>query len=75
MLKYKKIWSFIFALSLSVVLQAQDTAAASVTNEGWMRSEAKIYVVGTVVLTILSGLIIYVIRIDSKLSKLESGRK
>ena len=75
MLKYKKIWFFIFALCLSVVLQAQDTAAASATNDGWMRSEAKIYVVGTVVLTILSGLIIYVIRIDSKLSKLEKARK
>ena len=75
MLKYKKIWSFIFALCLSVVLQAQDTVAASATNDGWMRSEAKIYVVGTVVLTILSGLIIYVIRIDSKLSRLERGRK
>ena len=75
MLKFKKICLFIFALCLSVALQAQETAATSTTDEGWMRSEAKIYVVGAVVLTILLGLIIYVIRIDRKLSKLERSSR
>ena len=49
--------------------------AQSVTNEVEMadtfRQEGKIYVVVAVILLIFSGLIIYTIRIDQKVSKLE----
>jgi uncharacterized membrane protein len=38
-----------------------------------MRSSGKIYVVIAVILTILAGLIFYVARLDSKISKLEKG--
>jgi preprotein translocase subunit Sss1 len=38
-----------------------------------MRSNGKIYVVVAVVLTILFGLIGYLIRLDKKISKLEKG--
>jgi CcmD family protein len=36
-----------------------------------MRSNGKIYVVVTVVIIILTGLIVYVVRLDRKISKLE----
>lgn len=55
-------------------LFAQDTAD-TVAGEGWMISERKIIVVGAVVLTILIGLIIYVVRLDKKISRLEAGKK
>ena len=41
-----------------------------------MRSEGKIYVVIAVILTILTGLILYLVRLDRKISRLEqSGKK
>ena len=62
----------IFLLLISYVIFAQQPMeAAAGTEEGWMRSEAKIYVVGAVVLTILIGLLLYVVRIDKKISRLE----
>jgi hypothetical protein len=45
---------------------AQDTASAD-----GMRSNGKIYVVMAVCITILAGLIIYLISIDRKISKIE----
>ncbi|MEY4628864.1 MAG: hypothetical protein RLZZ595_1190 [Bacteroidota bacterium] len=50
--------------------QAQD-AASNETTASVMRSNGKIYVVVAVVLTILFGLIAYVIRLDRKITKLE----
>jgi hypothetical protein len=38
-----------------------------------MRSNGRIYVVVAVVLTILVGLILYLVRVDRKISKLERG--
>jgi uncharacterized membrane protein len=52
---------------------AQDTGLPSTEENGFMRSEGKIYVVMIVVITILAGLILYVFRLDKKLSKLEKG--
>jgi len=49
-------------------------AQGSTTNDtmaSLMRSNGKIYVVVAVVLTILLGLIAYLIRLDRKISKLE----
>lgn len=39
-----------------------------------MRSNGKIYVVIAVILTILAGLILYVVRLDRKISKLEKEK-
>jgi len=61
-------------LALLATLFAFSTQAQEATNEttaSVMRSNGKIYVVVAVVLTILFGLIAYVIRIDRKISKLE----
>ena len=51
---------------------AQSTAAAT-QNEatGLMRSEGKIYVVMAVVITILAGLLLYMLRLEKKISTLE----
>jgi len=60
-----------FILSTGILgAKAQGTA----TNDSMasaMRSNGKIYVVVAVVLTILFGLIAYLIRLDRKISKLE----
>jgi hypothetical protein len=59
---------FIFLLS-SIVVQAQE---GSKTGFGeTMRSSGRIYVVIAVILTILFGLILYLIRLDRKMSKME----
>jgi len=39
-----------------------------------MRSNGKIYVVIAVILTILLGLILYIVRLDRKISKLEKNK-
>jgi hypothetical protein len=52
---------------MSTVAFAQDTSAA----ESGMRSNGKIYVVLAVCVTILTGLVLYLITIDKKISKIE----
>lgn len=56
----------IFFTFLALFTQAQEIEMAD-----QMRAEGKIYVVIAVLLVILIGLILYLIRIDRKLSKLE----
>ena len=62
--------SFLFFLLLlsSCVLFAQDMATE-------MRSNGKIYVVVAVLVTIFIGVILYLIRLDRKLTKLEKETK
>jgi CcmD family protein len=50
-------------------VQAQDAEMADV-----MRSNGKIYVVIAVMVTILLGVVIYLIRLDRKISKLEKNK-
>jgi hypothetical protein len=74
MAKCKKLVLFTIALLINVLVMAQDSAPSTAAQEGGlMRSEAKIYVVMVVVITILAGLLIYVIRLDKKISRLEKG--
>ncbi|MEY3059441.1 MAG: hypothetical protein RL000_793 [Bacteroidota bacterium] len=61
----------ILALLFALGAQAQEAASTNETTASVMRSNGKIYVVVAVVLTILFGLIAYVIRLDRKISKLE----
>ncbi len=42
-------------------------------STGFMRSEGKIYVVMVVAVVILTGLILYLFRLDKKITKLEKG--
>ncbi len=60
---------FIIAFSfLSLYAQAQQN---SVEMADTMRSNGKIYVVVAVILTIFAGIIIYLIRLDRKITRLE----
>jgi CcmD family protein len=52
-------------------LSAQNTSAGNVEMADGFTSSGKIYVVVTVVLIILAGLLLYVISLDRKLTKLE----
>lgn len=52
----------------SIIVVAQEK---EVTMADTMRSNGRIYVVVAVMLTILAGLIFYIVRLDKKISKLE----
>ena len=64
-----------FFLIVSVILFSSLSAFTQQTDEiemaDLLRSSGKIYVVVAVLLIILAGLIIFLIRIDSKVSRLE----
>lgn len=67
-----KLTSLFFVMLLSVLsLQAQDT----VEMADVMRSNGKIYVVVAVVAVVLIGLLLYMISIDRKVSKMEQKIK
>ncbi len=68
----KKITSLLALLLVSVIGFAQDK---KVEMADLMRSNGRIYVVVAVVLTILIGLILYVLRLDRKIGKLEKEAK
>jgi uncharacterized membrane protein len=74
MVNYRKAFltAFTFLITLDSIAQTANVSAAKEEN-GFMRSEGKIYVVMVVVITILAGLLYYVSRLDRKLSKLEKG--
>ena len=65
-----KIISSLILLLLPFINQAQEIEMADK-----MRSEGKIYVVITVLLAILIGLIVYLISIDRKINRLEKEIK
>jgi hypothetical protein len=63
---------FLFMVLCSGSLFAQD-AAGNVEMADGLRSSGKIYVVVCVVLIILAGVLMYLIRIDRKVSKMEKN--
>jgi CcmD family protein len=65
----KKITLFFFILLSSLVSFAQESDHVEMADT--MRSNGKIYVVAAVIITIFLGIIIYLIRLDRKMSKLE----
>jgi hypothetical protein len=69
----KKILLSIFIFSLSVAVFGQDSTTNAAREATGLRADGKIYVVLAVALTILIGLFIYLIRLDSKIGKLEKG--
>ena len=70
MKNFRKIISSLALLLVSVVCFGQDK---KVEMADFMRSNGRIYVLVAVVVTILIGLILYVWRIDRKISKLEKN--
>lgn len=64
-----KILKFLFAiLFLTNTVQAQ---TAQTPMAELMRSDGRIYVVIAVLLTILAGLIVYLIKLDNRITRLE----
>ena len=73
MLHNKKSLLIAFACLAALTSFAQNSVPDTNHESGFMRSEGKIYVVMVVVITILFGLILFMLRLDIKLSKLEKG--
>ncbi len=65
---FRKITLLFVAMMPFVSIFAQDKPAQMADT---MRSNGRIYVVVAVVLTILIGLILYIFRLDRKITKLE----
>jgi CcmD family protein len=67
----KKIILSIFAVLVPLMIMAQQAAESEVDMADTMRSNGKIYVVVAVVTIIMTGLIVYLVSLDRKITKLE----
>ena len=65
----KKLLSILTFIFLMFFANAQDVKMADV-----MKENGKIYVVIAVMLTKLAGLVLYLVRLDRKISKLEKNK-
>jgi|APLak6261698228_1056238.scaffolds.fasta_scaffold01969_2 hypothetical protein len=63
-----------FLLILSFLFSAFELTAQNTDDNSVMVSNGKIYVVLAVCLTILAGIVLYLIRIDRKISRLEKKK-
>jgi len=72
-MRMKKLLITLFILLPALWASAQENGASPDQATG-LRADGKIYVVLAVAITILLGLIIYVIRLDRKITKLEKGQ-
>jgi len=85
---YKKVYAlllFVFCWLSQMTLLAQDStgqlrtvdnsSAQHIEMADKLRADGKIYVVVAVVVIILLGLILYVVRLDRKISRLEKDSK
>jgi hypothetical protein len=69
----KQLLTTLFVLLCMYTVQAQENASQD--PHAGLRAGGKIYVVMAVAVTILAGLIVYVIRLDRKISRLEKHIK
>ena len=65
----KKLSFIFYFLLFTLIVNAQDVTMADV-----MKENGKIYVVIAVMLTILAGLVLYLVRLDRKISRLEKNK-
>ena len=68
----KKLLLSFFAIINCLFLSAQDSTKVVAIADA-LRQNGKIYFVVAVILTIFAGIIIYLIRLDRKISKLEKN--
>jgi uncharacterized membrane protein len=74
-MRMKKLLITLFILLPALWASAQDNGVNTNPEQATgLRADGKIYVVLAVAITILLGLIIYVIRLDRKITKLEKGQ-
>ena len=69
----KKYTASVLLLLINSLVFAQQTIPDDAPATG-MRSDGKIYVVVAVVVTILVGLLLYLVRLDRKITKLEQRK-
>ncbi|TMI85971.1 MAG: CcmD family protein [Bacteroidetes bacterium] len=69
----KTLLLFVTSLLSSALIYAQQEEKADMADT--MRSNGRIYVVVAVVVVILLGLILYLIRLDRKISRMESDKE
>ena len=74
MTRLKKITVLLSLLICSIAAYAQNGANEKAEMADLMRSNGRIYVVVGVMLTILIGLVLYMVRVDRKVSKLEKDK-
>ena len=72
MKKIKLLLLVLTMLSVSLVVMAQGDKPVEMADT--MRSNGRIYVVIAVILTILVGLVLYIVRLDKKISRLEKEK-
>jgi hypothetical protein len=72
--RLKKIFAAIMLLTLHTATWAQD-GTKKVEMADLMRSNGRIYVVIAVMLTILIGLVLYIVRLDRKISAMEKENR
>lgn len=65
----KKLTAVFYFLLFTLLANAQEVTMADA-----MKENGKIYVVIAVMLTILAGLILYLVRLDRKITKLEKNK-
>ena len=73
MRKLSHFFILLVLLLLTTALHAQDDSNESTVGK-FMRSTQRSYVVIAVMLTILAGLVLYLVRLDRKISKLEKEK-
>ena len=71
----KKLFSLITLLLISATMFAQEATANEPEMADKLYADGRIYVVVAVVATIFAGIIVYLINLDSKISKLEKQLK
>ena len=68
-----RLWFTVILFFFTLALFAQVNSDSANSLNARMRGHNKIYVVMAVCLTILTGLILYLVRIDRKVNKAEKG--
>jgi CcmD family protein len=68
----KKLLTLLLPLLAPLLMMAQEKPNVEMAD--LMRSNGRIYVVVAVMLTILIGLVLYVVRLDKKISRLEKEK-
>jgi len=71
----KRVLFFLSAILISIIAFSQDAGDKPVGMADEMRSNGRIYVVVAVMLTILTGLILYLVRLDRKISRWEKSER
>lgn len=72
--KIKIAFTVLFLFILNVWVKAQDVAVNTNAISKEERTEQSIYVVMAVAITIVLGLLLYLISLDRKISKIEKGK-